>query len=174
MYIINDEKPSLFAILTHSPKHLFPFPEACQSIGTKAGQTPFSLFDGFLAFQVGFAEKFVSITYHLFFQCFRQKVFVRQWKITFHDSLPGQSGPRMTLTHTSMARIAFCPQDVGTEPSVPQVMRCTEALYARRITKEDAYIVQHGGFFDEPPVQIQFGMCITHLQSPPRYGLAVL
>ena len=72
-----------------------------------------------------------------------------------------------------MAWQTFAPQQFASQQSVADVWFCSVALYARRISEEYAYVMQHGCFAQECRVGAQLGMSACHVEGQCCHILAM-
>ena len=109
-----------------------PAQEALYSFMPETFKTLDNAFGRFFFIQSGFGVKLIGIANYLFFQRLRNQT--------------RKSGTGVAFGYTGMAKQTLGTKHLGPNDAVTQVRLLAKALNARRISLQDANIVEHGGF----------------------------
>ena len=139
-------------------KHFHPMPEPLQPFFSELCQTALSLHHCFLLVEMGLGEKFVGIADHLFLEGFGQEILVGQGEALAYDLLQRQSRASVPFAHTGMALKALLTHHGSSEDAVAYIGFRAVAEDAGSVGAADADVMEHGGFFDEHLVEMQFGV----------------
>lgn len=139
--------------------------EALKPFLSKFRNAVLSLLVSLLTLRVRLAVEFVSIADEFLLKRLRKKVMVWQWQTLSDNFLFGKSGSGMSLADAGVAWKAFRAHDLSTYYSVADIRFGAIAFYPRRITPEDANVVEHCSLYDELPVECQFGMGVANLHG---------
>lgn len=68
----------------------------------------------------------------------------------------------MAFAYAGMTLKTFVAHELGSEDAVTDVGFGAETVYARGVGEEDAYVMEHGGFFNKLTVGTEFGVVIHY------------
>ena len=142
-----------------------PSTEALQTVCAKASHGGLNGSKRFLVGGMALRIELVGVADDLLFERLGQEVFVGQRQMLRDNLLLREARTGMAFTNASMLWIAFTAQYLGTNATMTDVGFGAKTCYSGRMAAKDADVVEHGGFDEERPVELQLGMALTNQHS---------
>ena len=142
-----------------------PSTEALQAVSAKASHGGLNGSKRFFVGGMALRIELVGVADDLLFERLGQEVFVGQRQMLRNNLLLREARTGMAFANAGMLRIAFAAQYLGANAAMADVGFGAKTCYSWRITAKDADVVEHGGFDEELPIELQLGMALTNQHS---------
>ena len=109
-------------------------------------------------------KELVGIADELLLDTDGHEVAVWEWQVVGGDVVECEACAGMSLAHQGMALPPFSPHHLCSYGAMTDVRAGSKAVDACRITMQDSYVVEHGGFLDKLYVCLQLGVAVGELQ----------